>query len=96
MIRSVDFKRKTGNASAMGLPYRALTENREEQFSWRDAHEATGKEIPSDPVTPVADERTATQDPHTSEGEPARQPKQIDGFGNVSPIIHGNGSQVRH
>ncbi|MGF1649624.1 MAG: polyhydroxyalkanoate depolymerase [Hyphomicrobiaceae bacterium] len=34
MIRSVEFKRKTGNASVVGLPYRALKSSREVEIDW--------------------------------------------------------------
>lgn len=35
MIRSVEFKRKTNSDMAIGLPYRALGEEREKEFDWR-------------------------------------------------------------
>jgi len=62
MIRSVDFKRKTGNTSAMSSPYRALSEEREDDFSWQEAHEATGAEIPADPVVQGATQANGSND----------------------------------
>ncbi|MEL6225782.1 MAG: polyhydroxyalkanoate depolymerase [Pseudomonadota bacterium] len=43
MIRSIEFKRKTGNSSAVGLPYRALTEERETEIDWRETDVETAK-----------------------------------------------------
>ena len=42
MIRSVEFKRKTGGTMSVGLPYRALGEDREAEIDWRKTAQSAG------------------------------------------------------
>jgi poly(3-hydroxybutyrate) depolymerase len=45
-IRSVQFKRRTGNGEMnMPLPYRSLTAEREQQFDWRETKQADADEV---------------------------------------------------
>ncbi|MEO0671762.1 MAG: polyhydroxyalkanoate depolymerase [Pseudomonadota bacterium] len=40
MIRTIEFKRKTSSGMAVGLPYRALSPEREDEIDWRESHAA--------------------------------------------------------
>ena len=82
MIRTIEFKRKTNSSMAMGLPYRALSQNREEAFDWRETHEgeiaelggeaAVGSEAGSgEPARGALNGRGASLNGHTPPADPA-------------------------
>ncbi|MEL6299227.1 MAG: polyhydroxyalkanoate depolymerase [Pseudomonadota bacterium] len=60
MIRTIDFKRKTKSSMGVGLPYRALTPEREDEIDWREPPAATPtpSETGTAPAVNGADKRT--------------------------------------
>jgi poly(3-hydroxybutyrate) depolymerase len=63
MIRSVEFKRKTGNKNAVGLPYRALGEDRENEIDWRDTDVEVAKRNEADATNGATEPSNAPPQP---------------------------------
>lgn len=60
MIRSIEFKRMTGNEAAVGLPYRNLQDDRESEIDWRNPAAASPPNGSSDTKTPLPEAEPAS------------------------------------